>query len=139
SGYSLFLLASDPDPTFDLRGFSGNMFMYEYTNDPDFTTHFYTQNKNIYPGNPEKSFTRPYVPPINYDGVKITDVSLVIPSYKDRQEIQESTNFLQIEASLKSDLFSCPFNFMELQNGGNTYYPTIPMFNYALSRTYGID
>lgn len=139
SGYSLFLLASDPDPTFDPRGFSGNMFMYEYTGDPDFTTYFYTENKNIYPDDPTKRFTRPYVPPINYDGVKITDVSLVIPSYKDRKEIQEGTNFLQIEACLKSDLCSRPFNFMELQNGGNTYYPTIPMFNYALSRTYGID
>lgn len=135
SGYILFLQASDPDPTFDPRGFSGNMFMYEETGDPNFTRHIHTQNDIL---SEDKPFTREFVPRQKYDGVKITQAKLVIPDYQVEQ-LSENEILKKIDVTLKQQLVNKDFFFKELVQNDKTIYPSFPQINYALTNQIGID
>ena len=138
NGRAIFKQPSDPDPTFDTRGFSGSMFMYEFPGDPDNDNSFYTQNKNLYPHDETKKFTRDYVPDAFYEGVKITAAKLVYPCYYDGTE-EKNKEMKEIEQHLENELVNSDFCFYPLENNGVTYKPTIPQLNYAITRHIAVD
>ena len=138
NGRAIFMQASDPDPTFDPRGFSGNMFMYEFPGDPDFDGAFHTQNQNLSPKSKDGKFRRDYVPDAFYEGVKITAAKLVYPCYYDGTE-EKNKEMKNVEQLLEKELVNSDFCFYPLENNGVTYWPTFPQLNNAITRHRAVD
>lgn len=146
-GYAMYSMATDYDPTYETRGFIGHQFMFEYSNDPDFTDEFFTQQPllNRYPDEKESSFHRWFIPAKNYEGVKVTSAKLVAPCYKTEEELAEA-KFGEMQEAVQQE-FSAPvpphkqidFRFNTMKIAGQEYVPKFQQLNEALSRQMGID
>ena len=145
-GYVMYSMATDYDPTYETRGFIGHQFMFEYSNDPDFSDEFFTQQHllNNYPGEKKSSFKRQFVPSKNYEGVKVTSAKLVAPCYKTDEELREA-KFFEMQEEIRKE-FSVPlhtkpidFCFHTMMIAGEEYVPKFQQLNMALSRQMGVD
>ncbi|KAI6647921.1 hypothetical protein LOD99_8382 [Oopsacas minuta] len=138
-GYAIYSMATDYDPTYETRGFIGHQFMFEYSEDPNFTDEFYTQNTLKNCNNP---FKRDYIPEKNYKGVKITSAKLIPPCYMTDAQLCE-TNFLEVQKAVEEEFFGNPelhdFCFYNQKIHGVEYNTKFQQLNEALSRQMGID
>ena len=142
-GYAMYSMATDFDPTYETRGFIGHQFMFEYSNDPDFSDEFFTQQplKNNYPGEEKSSFHRRFIPAKNYQGVKITSAKLVAPCYKTDEELAEA-KFGDMQELIRQEFSQTKhidFRFHTINIAGEEYVPKFQQLNEALSRQMGID